>query len=166
MPVSRAATIALLSLLLAACNPFARKDAAPPSRLPAPATPSPTPLRFTLAASPNDTWNAVGQVLVRTPGVSYDGRSQMLGLYAIRYRGEALMMLTRGVPASDTVTTLTTEVSVVSPQGKAMASAGAAELLAMLARELPAEIGSVKAQFEARKRAKAKKPARRKASRK
>jgi hypothetical protein len=124
-------------------------------------------LRFNVAGSANDTWNAVGQILVRTSGVSFDGRAQMLGLNAIRYRGEALMILTRGVPASDTITTLTTEVSVATTGGKAMYSETAAELLALLARELPAEIASVKARLAAEKKATArKKPGRKAAKRK
>ena len=149
MRPSRIALPACLSLLLAACATPVRE--APPPAAPAIA---PTPLRFSVPAEPNDAWNAVGQILVRTPGVSYDGRSQMIGLYAIRYRGEALMMLTRGVPISDTVKVPTTEISVTGTEGKAAASEAAAELLALLARELPAEIASVKARFAAEKAAK------------
>lgn len=106
--------------------------------------------------SPTDTWNAVGQVLVRTPGVTYNDRALMLGLYSIRYRDEALMVLTRGLPLSATVKTLTTEVRVTTPAWEPAQSAGAADLLATLARELPAEIESVKAQFAAEKKAKKK----------
>lgn len=155
MPVSRTAVVALLWTLLAACAPATRKPAPP-----AEATlVAPTPLRFSVAAEPNDTWNAVGQILVRTQGVAYDGRSQMMGLYAIRYRGESLLMLTRGVPISATVTVPTTDISVTGNQGKAAPSAAAAELLALVARELPAEIEAVKARFAAEKTAKAKPPA-------
>lgn len=151
MPRSRTVLASSLSLLLAACLP-----ARTPEPPPAAATVAPTPLRFSVAAEPNDTWNAVGQILVRTPGVAYDGRSQMIGLYAIRYRGESLMMLTRGVPVSGAVTVPTTEISVTGTQGKAAPSEGAAELLALLARELPAEIERVKARFAAEKAARAK----------
>lgn len=161
MPPSRIALAAWLTLLLAAC--------ATPVHAPPPAAPAiaPTPLRFSLPAEPNDAWNAVGQILVRTPGVSYDGRSQMIGLYAIRYRGEALMMLARGVPISDTVKVPTTEISVTGSEGKAAASEAAAELLALLARDLPAEIESVKARFAAEEAAKAKpKPAKKKPTKK
>jgi hypothetical protein len=139
----------LVFVALAAC--------AQPLRTPGPATPAtaavpdPTPLRFNVAAGMNDTWNAVGQILVRTPGVAYEGRAQMLGLNAIRYRGEALLVLARGLPISDEVETLTTEVSVTTTKGAAMHSSGAAELLALLARELPAEIDSVKAGLAAQK---------------
>jgi uncharacterized membrane-anchored protein len=114
----------------------------------------------------NDTWNAIGQILVRTPGVAYDGRAQMLGLNAIRYRGEALILLTRALPLSDTIKTLTTEVALTTTQGKAMHSDGAAELLALLARELPAEIESVKAGLAAQEKVKQKPKARKKKSKK
>jgi hypothetical protein len=141
----------LIMLALAGC--------AQPVRTPEPPTPAAvdtTPLRFNVQAGTNDTWNAIGQILVRTPGVTYDGRAQMLGLNAIRYRGEALMLLTRALPLSGTIQTLTTEVTVTTAQGKAMHSDGAAELLALLARELPAEIESVKAGLAAHAKAKAK----------
>jgi len=50
----------------------------------------------------------------------------------------------------------TTEISVTGTQGKATLGDGAAELLALLARELPAEIESVKARLAAEQAAKAK----------
>lgn len=150
-------------LALAACAQLPRKaDTVEPPHSVDAATAEPTPLRFSIEAGMNDTWNAVGQILVRTPGVRYDGRAQMLGLYALRYRGEPLMMLTRALPLSDTVSRLTTEVTVTTTQGKPTHSDGAAELLALLARELPTEIESVKARFAAEKEAKAKTKARKK----
>jgi hypothetical protein len=158
----RAVLSILLVLVLASC--------AKPVRTPPPDTevppPDTTPLRFNVEAGMNDTWNAIGQILVRTPGVAYDGRAQMLGLNAIRYRGEALMLLTRALPLSDTIKTLTTEVALTTTQGKAMHSDGAAELLALLARELPAEIESVKAGLAAQEKAKEKPKARKKKSKK
>lgn len=83
------------------------------------------------------------------------GRSRAIRLYAIRYRGEALMLLARGVPISGTVQVPTTEISVPGTQGQLAASGAAAELLALLARELPAEIESVKARFADEKAARA-----------
>ena len=139
-----------LVLALAGCVQHPRKPDPPPPVAAPPA--EPTPLRFNIVAGMNDTWNAVGQILVRTPGVTYDGRAQMLGLNAIRYRGEALMLLTRALPLSDSITTLTTEVTVTTTSGTAMHSEGAAELLALLARELPAEVESVKARLAAEKK--------------
>lgn len=155
----RTVLLMLIVLALASCAQPVRAPEPPPAEAPAPDT---TPLRFNIEAGMNDTWNAVGQILVRTPGVTYDGRAQMLGLNAIRYRGEALMLLTRALPLSDTIKALTTEVTVTTTQGKAMHSEGAAELLALLARELPAEIESVKAGLAAQKKAKAKTKARKK----
>ncbi len=115
--------------------------------------PDTTPLRFTVEAGMNDTWNAVGQILVRTPGVTFDGRAQMMGLNAVRYRGEVLLLLTRALPLSDTVTTRTTEVAVVAPDGVLMRSDGAAELLAAVERALPAEIERVQAGLAAQQEA-------------
>ena len=142
-------------LVLSGCAQRQRSPEPPPPPPPPPVEApvvDTTPLRFNVDAGSNDTWNAVGQILVRTPGVTYDGRAQMLGLNAIRYRGEALMLLTRALPISDTVKTLTTEVTVTTTQGKAMYSDSAAELLALLARELPQEIERVKAGLAAQKR--------------
>jgi hypothetical protein len=154
----------LIVLALAGCaRPLRTPEPPPPAAAPAADT---TPLRFNVEAGTNDTWNAIGQILVRTPGVAYDGRAQMLGLNAVRYRGEALMLLARALPLSDTIKTLTTEVTVTTTQGKAMHSDGAAELLALLARELPAEIESVKAGLAAQEKAKEKPKARKKKSKK
>ena len=156
-------TVLLMLIVLALAN------CAQPVRTPPPDTEAPsdtTPLRFNIEASTNDTWNAIGQILVRTPGVTYDGRAQMLGLNAIRYRGEALMLLARALPLSDTIKTLTTEVTVTTTQGKAMHSDSAAELLALLARELPAEVESVKAGLAAQEKAKQRPKARKKKSKK
>ncbi|MEO6171250.1 MAG: hypothetical protein ABIO84_09995 [Lysobacter sp.] len=104
-----------------------------------------TPPTFTVQAGMNDTWNAVGQVLIRTPGVSFDGRSQMMGLNAVRFRGAPLLVLTRALPLSDVVMALTTEVSVTTPNGTPVHGNDAAELLGAVERDLPAEIERVKA---------------------
>ena len=77
-----------LVLALAACATHAPSPApASTAALPAPPPPTTTPGTFTLHAVPLDVWNAVGDVVVRTPQASYDSRSQMLGLYSVRYRG-------------------------------------------------------------------------------
>ena len=141
MPRRLPALIAVgFALALAAC--------APPVRTPAPAAP-PTvevrPVQLIVHAGMNETWNAVGQLLVDMPGVTWEGRSQMMGLNAIRYRGESLLVLTRAVPASATVRVLTTEVVVAGPTGARVHSAAAADLMARLGRALPAEIARVKA---------------------
>jgi hypothetical protein len=161
MPLrSTFAPVLVLALALAGCAQQPPKpEPAPPVAAP---VAEPTPLRFNIAAGMNDTWNAVGQILVRTPGVTYEGRAQMLGLNAIRYRDEELMLLTRALPISETVKALTTEVTVTTTNGSAMHSEGAAELLALLARDLPAEIESVKTGLAAQEKAEASLKARKK----
>ena len=107
-----------------------------------------TPVQLTVQAGMNETWNAVGQLLVDMRDVTWEGRSQMMGLNAVRYRGESLLVLTRAVPASATVRTLTTEVTIATPSGTRLHSAAAADLMLRLARGLPDEIERVKAGLE------------------
>ena len=38
-----------------------------------------------------------GQILVRLDGVQYESRAQMLGIYAVRYRGERFLIRTHAV---------------------------------------------------------------------
>ena len=101
--------------------------------------------QFTLEAVPLDTWNAIGDVIVRTPGASYDSRSRMLGLYSVHYRDEPLLIVAHALPLSDTVRVLTTQVTAKSPAGAPVDSDTVAELLGILQRELPAEIERVHA---------------------
>jgi hypothetical protein len=153
-------SIACLALVLCACAHAPRPQAPPPAA----AAPAPEPVRphFRIEASENDTWNAVGQILVRTPGVEYDGRAQMLGLYSIRYRDEPMMILTCALPLSDAVTRTTTEVTVTTRSDPPADYANAAALFALLERALPAELDSVRARFAAEKQAKDKAKARKK----
>ena len=132
------------SLLSGACRTTAPVAVAPSAvpEVPAPLTASRG--EFLVEAGALDTWNAVGQVAVRTPGVTYEGRAQMLGLYALRYRGEPLMVLTRPLLASETTGRLTTRVTATTPAGKFVDSDAAAELLAVLQRALPGEIQDVR----------------------
>ena len=136
------------SILLAFGGALALASCATPERKPAP-TPPPlaeaTPVQLTVQAGMNETWNAVGQLLVDMRDVTWEGRSQMMGLNAVRYRGESLLVLTRAVPASATIRTLTTEVTVATQSGKRLNSAAAADLMLRLARGLPAELERVKA---------------------
>jgi hypothetical protein len=152
--------VSICCLALCACA-HAPRTPAPPAAVAAPAPETARP-RFTIEADANDTWNAVGQILVRTPGVEYDGRAQMLGLYAIRYRGEPLMILTRALPLSDTVARTTTEVTVTTRADPPEGYDNAAPLFALLERALPAELDSVRARFAAEKQAKEKTKARKK----
>jgi len=147
-----------LALALCACVRTPRTPAPPPPvAAPAPETVRP---EFAIEAGDNDTWNAVGQILVRTPGVTYDGRAQKLGLYAIHYRGEPLIILTRALPLSDTITRTTTVVTVTTPKDRPVDYHGASELLAAIELALPAELESVRARFAAEKQAKEKTKAR------
>ena len=152
-----------IALALAGCAQQPRPTAPPAVAAPVPQTARP---RFTIEASKNDTWNAVGQILVRTRGVEYDGRAQMLGLYAIRYRGEPLMVLTQALPLSEAITRTTTEVTVTPRSDPAVDYDNAAALFALLERALPAELDSVRARFAAERQAKGKPKARKKKSRK
>lgn len=138
-----------IALALAGCTrPLEKPEPIEPAPVP-----DTTPLRFIIEAGMNDTWNAVGQILVRTPGVTYDGRAQMMGLNAVHYRGESLLLLTRALPVSDTIKVPTTEVTVATPNGKLMRSDGAADLMAAIERELPAELERVKAGLAAQDKA-------------
>lgn len=95
---------------------------------------------FVIAAGELDTWNAVGQLLVRLDGVTYKERSQKLGLYAVDYRGESFLVLTRALAASAEIHTLTTDVRVALQNGKRNSSAASTELLGLLQDRLPAEL--------------------------
>ena len=151
-------SIPCIALAIAGCAQRPRTPKPPPEPPPQVEVPAPTTTRgrFAIEADKNDTWNAVGQILVRTPGVTYEGRAQMLDLYSIRYRGEPWMILTRSLMLSYDIKKTTTEVTATTPKGAPVDSDAVAELLALLERELPAEIESVKAKFAAEKKAKEK----------
>lgn len=141
----RAALPGCVMVALAACA----------TRTPAPVTPTPasasasaptvTRGQFTIQAIPLDVWNAIGDIVVRTPQASYDSRSRMLGLYSVHYRDQPLLVVAHALPLSDTVQVLTTEVTAKSPAGAPVDSDIAAGLLAVLQNELPAEIERVHA---------------------
>ena len=129
----------------------------PPSPVTPPApsgAPTTTRGEFTIAATKLDAWNAVGQIVVRTPGVTYEGRSQMMDLYSVRYRDVEFMILTRALLLSDTIKKTTTLVTATTPEGKPIDSDAVVDLLAMLQRDLPAEIVSVQERQAAEAKAK------------
>jgi hypothetical protein len=134
-----------------ACSTRAPVHEAPASRASAPGSsvtsivPDVTRGEFTVSANKLDTWNAIGQIVVHTPGVEYDGRSQMLDLYTVRYRGQPFLLITRALLLSDTVRNTTTLVTARTSTGKPIDSDASADLLARLQRELPAEIARVRA---------------------
>lgn len=99
-------------LLVTGCTTAPRKPDTPPAVVVLP------PPSFNIAASELDTWNAVGQLLVRMEGVTYEGRAQKLGLYAVEYRGEKFLIFTRALLLSSEIKNLTTEVRTALQNGK------------------------------------------------
>jgi len=149
----------LLACLLASCATRAPQPTAPvmPSTAPvAPAVPNVTRGEFNIAANKLDTWNGVGQIIVRTSGVIYEGRAQMLDLYSVNYRGQSFLLITRPLLLSDTIRQTTTLVTARTPDGKPIDTDASAELLALLQRELPAQIETDRATQAAEAAAKAK----------
>ena len=124
--------------LVAGCSstPPPKKVVPPAVVIEAPAPPA----NFTIHAGELDTWNAVGQLLVRMHGVTYEGRAQKLGLYAVEYRGEKFLILTKALWLSNEVKSLTTDVRVALQNGKPNTSGPAQELLGLLQARLPAEL--------------------------
>ncbi|RNF86498.1 hypothetical protein EER27_03585 [Lysobacter psychrotolerans] len=157
LPPTYAILIAIVpAVLLAGCRTMGEpmKVELPPAEIVLP--PLTTRGEFLIEADKLDTWNAVGQIAVRTAGVEYDGRAQMLDLYSLRYRGEAFLILTKALPQSETIRRLTTRVTATTQAGKPIDSDAVAELLALLQRQLPAEIAVVRA-TQAAERTKAEK---------
>lgn len=142
----------LIAIMLVACRTPARPAAeiAPP---PAVVVQPPTSTRgeFLVQADKLDTWNAVGQIAVRTPGVRYEGRAQMLDLYVLHYRGVDFMVLTKALPMPGSIDRLT-RVTATTLGGRPIDHDAVAELLALLQRELPAEVASVRARQAAQRR--------------
>lgn len=173
MPSHRPATpsrlllpLLLFAFVVAGCRTAPEPAEPAPAVAEAPAPPTVTRGEFAIEADKLDTWNAIGQIAVRTPGVHYEGRAQMLDLYALRYGGAQFMVLTKAVPAADSPGRLTTRVTATTPAGKPIDHDAVAQLLALFQRELPAEITRVRAQQAAEKaaaqRAKAQKARKRK----
>ncbi|HEV8695989.1 MAG TPA: hypothetical protein VGQ93_17645 [Lysobacter sp.] len=100
---------------------------------------------FTIAAGMLDTWNAVGQVVVRLDGVTYEGRAQMLGIYAVQFQGERFLILTRALVMRSPDQGMVTKVGALFPDGKPNHSAAAVELLGVLQRRLPVELALIAA---------------------
>lgn len=133
---SRLAWVLAALSLIAACTPITRPQAVPAVAV----IPVPPPSNFIISAGELETWNAVGQILVRLDGVTYKGRAQKLGLYAVEFRGESFLVLTRALIASEEVRTLTTDVRVALQDGKSDSSNVSIELLRLLQARLPAEL--------------------------
>lgn len=143
-----------IAALLAACGP--RKEKPPPV-----AVPPPEPAEFVFADNLNDTWNTVGQILVRLPDVDYESRAQMMGLYTVRYRGETMLIRTQAMILEQPSDGVRTRVVALLPDGKPDTRARAHELLAVLEQRLPLEIEKYRTPVQLKKPAKkkaAKKP--------
>jgi hypothetical protein len=115
---------------------------------------------FTVAENMLDTWNTIGKILVALEGVRYEGRSQMLGLYTVRYRGEPFLIRTRAVAIDDASRAISTRVDALDLQGKPFTSPASVALLRILAERIPQEVAQyrqpVKLPGASRKRAKKK----------
>ncbi|MEO8002643.1 MAG: hypothetical protein ABI644_12265 [Arenimonas sp.] len=133
----------LISLVAAVSLIAGCSSTLPPKKVAQPAVvidvPAP-PSKFNVAAGELDTWNAIGQLLVRMDGVTYEGRAQKLGLYAVTYRGEKFLLLTHALWLSSEIKVTTTEVRAALQDGKPNSSAPAIELLGLLQARLPAEL--------------------------
>lgn len=132
-----------LALALAACHGGGTR----------PATESPAPVpadggAFTVAESMLDTWNTIGKILVGLDGVRYEGRAQMLGLYAVAYRGERFLVRTRALAIEVPGQGLRTRVDALGPEGQATSSPAAVALLQVLARRVPVEVESYRQPVE------------------
>ena len=142
LPATPPVRVACLVVLLA----FAGCTTTPPTpEQIEPMPPSLEDTRFTIPATNLDTWNAVGQLLVRMEGVVYEGRSQKLGLYAVRYRDASFLVLTKARLLEAPHGPVLTEVSAVLPDGKPNISVAAVALLDALERQLPAELARIAA---------------------
>jgi uncharacterized membrane-anchored protein len=158
--IQRIACLLVIAAALAGCRTTGKPatEAAPEVEIVLP--PTTTRGEFTIVADTNETWNAVGQILVNTPGVAYEGRSQMLDVYTLRYRGVEFLVLTKAVLLSDTIRKTTTRVTATTADGKPIDTEASADLLALLQTRLPAAIQDVQRRFAeeaAAKKAKAKK---------
>lgn len=137
-----AAVLLCLAMMVIApgCAPVRPRESAPLAVV----VVAPPPSDFTIAAGMLDTWNAIGQILVRTDGVRYEGRSQMLGLYDVRYQGERILILARALALTSQERGTTTRVSTTAADGKPNSTASAVALLGSLQAQLPDELRAIK----------------------
>jgi len=100
---------------------------------------------FAVPAGMLDTWNAVGQILVRLDGVTYEGRAQMLGLYAVQYQGERFLILTKARVLQSPADNELTHVRALLQSGGPNHGTSAVELIGHLEQRLPAELARIAA---------------------
>jgi hypothetical protein len=128
---------AVVAALLAGLGGCASIPHAQPPAAPAIAAPS---AEFIIEAGALDTWNAVGQIIVHVDGVTYDGRSQMLGIYDVESRGERFLIITRALVLAGDQQTPRTQVRMAMRDGTPDRSAAAIDLLGLLQQRLPDEL--------------------------
>ena len=143
------AHVGLLAMLVAGCTTTRRAT-------PAPVVPvSPVGItEFTVADNMLDTWNTIGQIIVRLDGAEYESRAQMLGIYAVRYQGERFLLRTEALvlPAAGQHTI--TRVLALGLDGKPNRSPAAMALLEVLQQRIPAEIDKYRQPIKLPKRSK------------
>ena len=149
--VARSGALAALVLLSVAGCATSRR--APP----APVAPVSVPVgitEFTVADNMLDTWNTIGQIIVRLDGAEYESRAQMLGIYAVRYQGERFLVRTEALvlPAAGQHTL--TRVVALGLDGKPDRSPAAMALLDILQQRIPLEIGKYRQPIKLPKRSK------------
>ena len=110
---------------------------------------------FVVAETMNDTWNAVGQILVNLPGVAYEGRAQMMGLYIVRYRGEPFLIRTQALLATAAAPGVRTRVDALNSAGAPLRTMVTSELLGILAQRVPVETPHYRQQLKDMAKAKA-----------
>lgn len=133
----RVVGLVVIAWLAAACSTTA--PSRPGSQTPAASAVEATG-EFIVPASMNDTWNTVGQILVRTDRVIYESRAQMLGIYGLRYRGERFLIRTQAMVIREPGDGLRTRVVALELDGSPKRSAAAIELLGILESSVPREI--------------------------
>lgn len=126
-----------LLVLGAGCAGIGKRPVPPPVVVEAPSVDTG---EFIVAESMLDTWNTIGKILVRLDGVAYEGRSQMLGLYTVRYRGEPFLIRAQAVAIDALSPGMRTRVGALDTQGKPFDGANAVALLRILAEQVPREV--------------------------
>ena len=128
-----------LIVLVAGCAGVGERPSQPSVPVPVPEQPVDNG-EFTIAENMLDAWNTIGKILVALEGVRYEGRSQMLGLYTVRYRGEPFLIRTRAVAIDDASRAISTRVDALDVTGKPFSSAASVALLRILAERIPQEV--------------------------
>lgn len=148
-----ASLVAAIGLTISGCSGI-RSEKKPPQP---PAPEVMESAEFTIADNLNDVWNTVGQILVRLDHIDYESRAQMMGIYAVRYRGERLLIRTQAVVLGSPTDGMLTRVMALAPDGTPIHSRVANELLDVLEQRIPVEIEKYRTPIKLKKPAKPKK---------